>query len=132
MANPEKGEVELVIPATEEKPERRYTLKLSMNAAVTVERRLKKSLGQLVKDAANLEFDSIRCLTWLLLQKRHAKEFKTEDQAGDLIDEAGGPGPFFAAISELNRLNSPDAKAESGAGAAGAVDGAEDPTRAQG
>jgi hypothetical protein len=106
MANPERGEVPLIVG------DRTYTLKLSMNAAAALEGRLKKSLGDIMRDAGSLNFQAIRTLVWLLLQKYHAAEFKTEAAAGELIDEAGGIGPFFAAIQQLQTVNQPDEQKE--------------------
>ncbi len=99
MANRERGEIEIDIKG---KP---YTLKLSMNAAAIVQTRHKKTIGQMMTEAASLDFTAIRSIVWLLLQKHHAAEFKTEEAAGDFIDEAGGVMLFFNALEQLAIIN---------------------------
>lgn len=102
MANPERGEVEVVV---NDKP---YTLKLSMNAAVSLQHRTKKAIGELFSSAAGLDFEAIRDLVFMLLQKYHAKEIDTPAKAGELIDAAGGVAVFFAALSSLAEMNAPE------------------------
>lgn len=99
MTNPERGEVALTVGGRE------YTLKLSMNAAAALEKRLGKSVGEILRDAGQLKFTAIRLCVWLLLQKYHADDFKTEESAGNLIDDAGGIAPFFAVLMELGQAN---------------------------
>lgn len=99
MANIEKGEVEIIVGS---KP---YTLKVGMNAAAILQHRHKKSIGALLREAADLDFVSIRALVWLLLQKFHAKEFPTEEKVGDFMDESGGLSFFLTAIQTLAEAN---------------------------
>ena len=98
MANPERGELDVVVN------EKTYTLKLSMNAAAVLQGRHKKSVGALLREAIDLDFVSIRAIVWLLLQKFHAAEFKTEDAAGNLIDDAGGVKVFFSTLQKLGDI----------------------------
>lgn len=98
-ANPQRGEVDLEVDGVT------YTLKLSTNAAAILEGRHKKPIGELMQLAAQLDFVAIRGIVWLLLQKHHAKDFKTEDAAGNFIDDAGGVGAFFETITRLAELN---------------------------
>lgn len=100
MANPEKGEVEVIVNG---KP---YTLKVSMNAGAILQHRHKKSVGALMREATDLDFVSIRGLVWLMLQKYHAKEFATEEKVGDFMDESGGLTLFMNAIAQLAETNS--------------------------
>ena len=102
MANPERGEVPLTVNGET------YTLKLSMNAAVILQKKTNRKIGQLLADCSNLDFEAIRSLVWMLLQKYHAAKFKTEEQVGELIDEAGGIGLFSDALGDLVKLNAPD------------------------
>lgn len=111
MANPERGEVPLTV--TRDGIEKTYTLKLSMNAAVTVEARTKRTIGQLVKAAEQMEFLAIRELLFVLLQKYHAKEFTTPEKVGDLIDDVGVE-TFHEAFRDLARVNQPDTAATGG------------------
>lgn len=99
MANIERGEVEVIVNS---KP---YTLKLSMNAAAVLQTKHKKTIGMLFKEASDLDFFAIRAMVWLFLQKFHAEEFKTEEQAGNFIDDAGGVNLFFNAIQALGEAN---------------------------
>ena len=108
MANPERGEVPLTVDGTT------YTLKLSMNAAAVLQGRTKKTVGQLLSDSALLDFVAIRSIVWMLLQKHHAKDFKTEDQVGDFIDSAGGLVTFTNAINEVVRVNEPEGERTEG------------------
>jgi hypothetical protein len=100
MANPEKGEAEVIVNG---KP---YTLKMSINAAAICQHRHKKTGGALLREAEDLDFVSIRALVWVLLQKFHAKEFPTEERVGEFMDEAGGLNFFLKAIQLLAEINS--------------------------
>lgn len=99
MANIEKGEVEVLVDG---KP---YTLKVGMNAAAILQHRHKKSIGALLREAEDFDFVSIRALVWLLLQKYHAQEFRTEESVGDFMDEGGGVKLFLTAIQKLAEAN---------------------------
>jgi hypothetical protein len=99
-ANPERGEVDITVDG------KTYTLKLSMNAAATLQGRTKKTIGTLMDEATALDFVAIRSIVWLLLQKHHAADFKTEDKVGEFMDDAGGVAPFFDALQTLGKANS--------------------------
>lgn len=105
VANRERGEVAIEVNG---KP---YVLKLSMNAAVQLEGKTGKKIGGLLAEAVSLDFAAIRDIVWLLLQKHHADEFTTAEQAGNFIDDAGGVDRFFAALEELGKANAPDTTA---------------------
>ncbi len=99
LANAERGEVALDVGG------KSFTLKLTTNAAATLQTRYKKSLGQLLNDIGGLDVIAIRGIFWCLLQKHHAKEFKTEEQVGDFIDDAGGLKVVMEAIERSLVLN---------------------------
>ena len=106
MTNIERGEIDLTIDSEGSKYHgRTFTLKLSMNAAVAVEQKTKKRIGQLYQEASALGFESIRYIVWALLQKHHGKEFKTEVEVGDLmvIRDCGA----YAAVMGSNYLRRP-------------------------
>jgi hypothetical protein len=105
MANIERGEVELVVN------DKSYTLKLSMNAAVQLEARQKRKIGEILSDAESLDFTAIRDIVWVLLQKFHSGDFKTPDKVGDFMDEAGGAKVFFETLAKLAEANKPEGKA---------------------
>lgn len=113
IANPERGEVGLRVVRGDEDKE--YVLKLSVNAAAAMQKKLGKPFGEIVRSLEKMDFEVMRELTFMLLQKHHRAEIKTLDQAGDLIEDAGGMGAFSKAFTELATMN---AKAvEDGTGA---------------
>lgn len=119
MANAERGEVALTVTNANGET-REYTLKLSMNAAAEMETKRKMPIGQIVAQVEDLSMQAIRDIAFVLLQKYHKDEIKTVEQAGNLIDDAGGPEQFFAAFRALFEINK-----------APAVEGSENPPMAQ-
>jgi len=99
MANIERGEIEIVV---NDKP---YTLKVTMNASIAVQTRTKKTIGDLINAATAMDFEAIRDVVFMLLQKHHAAEFKTLSSVGDFIDDAGGVAVFFASLERLAKAN---------------------------
>jgi hypothetical protein len=125
MANPERGEVEIVVN------DRPYTLKLSTNAAVSFEEKEKKTIGQLLMEAQALSFKSIRYFLWLLLQTHHAEEFKKLSDVGTLIDDGGGIAKFLErimAMAEINQKAQQEALKNGGEKAADPLDAQADGT----
>lgn len=114
VANPERGEIDLVVQRVVDgaRKDVHYTLKLTINAAIVFEKTHKKSMGQLLAEASALSFASIRDFIWLLLQKHHKEEFKNLDAVGDLIDDAGGVASFIAKIEDVVKLNQPQPEGE--------------------
>lgn len=110
VANPERGEVSLRVMRGDE--EKDYILKLSINAAVAMQKELKKPLTEVVQDLEKLDVEVIRRMAFMFLQKYHKDEIKTVDQAGDLIDDAGGIGKFLGAFQQLVKANNPEGGAE--------------------
>lgn len=86
MANPIKGEVDLVVgPVT-------YTLKMSINAIIQLETLLDKGvmeISALLSDPANMRLGTWRAALWASLQAHH--KGTTLDDAGDIIAEASLP-----------------------------------------
>ncbi len=80
MANPERGEVDLVAG------ERTYTLFLSTNALCAMQKRQSKTFGQILSSIMALDIEALRAMAYAVLQKHHANTFKTDDAVGDLID----------------------------------------------
>ncbi len=116
-ANPEQGEVEVVVDG------QTYVLKMSMRAAKQLQKRNKKTIGELMLAAGRLDYDAICELMYALLQHYHADEFKTEKSVEDFLDRSGGPKMYFdygRAIDELEEAS----KAKD-------VEGAQDPQTAQ-
>lgn len=99
VANPERGEVEFPVNGDV------YILKLSMNAAVVLQDKTGRTIGQLLAACGDLDFNAIRSVTWMLLQKHHAAQFRTVEVVGDLIDEAGGVQSVADALIKVQRIN---------------------------
>jgi hypothetical protein len=100
MANPERGEVSIDVGGE------LYTLKLTINAAATLQGRHKKTLKQILLDTDELDVVAIRGIIWVLLQKHHAAKFKSEESVGPFIDDAGGIQPVLEKIMEAFEINS--------------------------
>ncbi len=107
MANLQRGEVDIEIErmVNDQPVTKTYTLKLSMNAAATLEGKLKKKMAAILDEAISGDFTAIRDIMFVLLQKHHKAEFKTVEQVGDLIDDAGGVAKFFQTLSTLIQVN---------------------------
>jgi hypothetical protein len=99
VANPERGEVDLPVNGDV------FVLKLSMNAAVILQKKTGKTIGQLLQACGELDFDAIRHVTWMLLQKYHADRFRQLEAVGDLIDEAGGVQKVADALIQVQQVN---------------------------
>ncbi len=123
MANPERGEVDLVTDA------KTYTLFLSTNALCSMQQRHKKTYGQILNDIAALDIIALRAMTHAVLQKHHAKEFQAEESVGTLIDTAKMK-TVKDAMFELFTLNTPpdEPKKEKGSGSQNPSESAEDGT----
>jgi hypothetical protein len=98
-ANPERGEVDLMAG------EQTYTLRPTMNALCVVQKRTGQTYGQLVAAMATMDLTALRDLLFAFLQPYHAKQIKTVEAAGDVIDEAGGHSVVIGVVSEVLRLN---------------------------
>jgi hypothetical protein len=107
IANRERGEVDLTVER--EGSTVTFVLKLSMNAAVALEKRRGKSVGEVLQELARMDFVSIRDVMHLLLQKHHAKEFSQIEAVGNLCDEIG----LVKAVEAINAVmeaNAPEGK----------------------
>ena len=117
-ANPECGEVDITVCGAS------YTLKLSMKAARQLQKRNKKSIGELFLVARRADWDVIGELMFALLQEHHAKEFPTQKEVDALIDAAGGPRVFYAYCEGMDAI-------EEAAKAPGVEGAEENPPQAQ-
>ncbi len=124
MANPERGEVDLIAG------DKVYTLVLSTNALCAMEKRMGKSYGQILSAIMALDITSLRAMTHAVLQKYHANEFKTDESVGALIDVAKMVTVKNTMV-ELFTLNTPpDEKPAKGSGSANPSDDVEGGTGA--
>lgn len=95
MANPERGEVDLIVG------DREFILSLTTNDLCGIQARTGKTYGDLVLAMTRFDVMAIRDLLWTGLQRHHAKEFKKQADVGPLLDELGG---FMEAIETLRQL----------------------------
>jgi len=98
-ANPARGEVAFVVG------DETYVLRPTMNALCAMQKRTGQTYGQLIGALTTLDLLALRDLLFTFLQPLHGKTIKTVEQAGDLMDAAGGHRPALDAITEVLRLN---------------------------
>lgn len=101
-ANPHRGEVDFPVRNAGGDIERNYILKLSLNAGAALQKKFKgKPMGEIVAGLDKMDFDTIKELAFMLLQKHHADEVTTPDKAGDVVDDGGGIVKFAEAFKAL-------------------------------
>lgn len=104
MANPEKGEVDLVVG------DKTYVLRIRTNTVCEIEAKSGKAWGDLWQDVKQTNIQSMRTLLFALLQPYHKKEFPTMDAVGDLIDQMHGTVDVFDVLLRILTVNKPPAK----------------------
>jgi hypothetical protein len=109
VRNSETGDV--TVPVVTASGTREYTLKLSMNASVQLQKRRKQPLGEIVKDFTQMNAESMIEILFVLLQRHHALEIKTHEQAGDVLTDMG-PRTFFAAFQSVMEHGAPEGAAD--------------------
>ena len=72
-----------------------YKLKLSMKAARQLQKRNKKTIGELLLAAERLDYDACGEMMFGYLQEYHGKDFPTMAEVDALMDRAGGVACFF-------------------------------------
>ncbi|MEY9580957.1 hypothetical protein ABIE88_008533 [Bradyrhizobium diazoefficiens] len=105
MANPHKGEVELVAG------EATYTLQYSIDALCSMEAALDKNFTAIAAEMSNparISVSMVRQLLYSGLQERHPE--LTLKEAGELIPAAGGMLKVMTKVTEAIRAAFPDAK----------------------
>jgi hypothetical protein len=117
MANPERGEVDLVTPT------KTYTLEMTTNTLCVMEQRTGRTFGQLLNGIMVLDQRALRSLLHASLQPHHAREFPNEDAAGPVVDAVKYKVVQLALIALFN-LNSPPADEKTGSGTANPPEGA--------
>jgi len=110
IGNPEQGEVDLHVKDKDGNITKTYVLKVSMKAGRALQQKHKKPFGQIVASLDQLDLDSMQELAFAVLQKHHSDQVKTPDDAGEVIDEAGGIIPFATAFKALMGLKDEDGK----------------------
>jgi hypothetical protein len=109
VRNPETGDV--TVPVVTAGGTKEYTLKLSMNAAVQLQKRRKQPLGEIVKDFAKVDAETMIDILFVLLQRHHKDEIKTHEQAGDVLTDMG-PHVFVAAFTSVMQHGAPEGAAD--------------------
>ncbi len=103
MANPERGEVDLVAG------ESVYTLALTMNGIAELEARTGKNYGEIVQmmsPGARINITITLQLLWQTLKRAHGKQFPTLASVGDFVDGLPkGEGTATEALLQLLVLN---------------------------
>lgn len=110
-ANPEKGEVNLVVSRRvdgEPHPEgdKFYVLRMRTHDVCALEQRTGKTFGQLMDDLVLKSWSSMRECLFAFLQPYHQAEFPEPGKVNALLDEIKFDGAF-AAVSELIVRNRP-------------------------
>jgi hypothetical protein len=106
MANPLRGEVEL------QTPEKTYTMRMSINAIVSLEDHFDMGINQIAEklsDTASMRIGSLRTIVMFALREHHPD--LTPDQTGEIIGAVGFEGTA-AAIQKAMVAAFPQAKAE--------------------
>jgi hypothetical protein len=98
VPNPETGDVAVSVFRSGET--REYTLKLGMSAAVKLQQRRKRALGEIVQGFGNMDIEDMRDVLFVLVQRHHKDEIKTFEQAEELLEDMTAP-LFFAAFKAL-------------------------------
>lgn len=98
MANPERGEVDLVVG------ESVYTLALTMNGICELQTRTGKTYGQLLNAIVppNLDWVAFREVLFQSLKRHHAKDFPNLTSVGEFVEML--PEGYGSAQEALGRL----------------------------
>jgi hypothetical protein len=118
MANREKGEVSIEVPALtgEDKDgnpvvliaAKSYTLRPTFDACCELETLTDKPVYEHINDALRGRLSAMRALVWCYLLDCHGDEVRTLKDASEWIDRAGGLSVVNAALLKLNALNGPE------------------------
>lgn len=104
-ANPEKGEVDVVIGGV------RYTLVMTFNGLIDVQNALavngvKPKVDRVMDLVAAQDLEAFRAVFWGTL-RRHHPDISLQ-AAGELMSDAGGLPALDAMLAEVSRGSSPD------------------------
>ncbi|MCK1541448.1 hypothetical protein IVB12_05505 [Bradyrhizobium sp. 179] len=108
MANPHKGEVEIVAD------DRTYTLQYSIDALCSMEAALGKNFTAIAAEMSSpsrISVSMVRQLLYSGLQERHPE--LTLKEAGELIPAAGGMLKVMTKVTEAISVAFPEAKKDS-------------------
>jgi hypothetical protein len=100
MANRERGEMLLATP------KHTYTMRLTTNACADLEDRSGKLVDEIIRGAYRGSVRDLRWLLWAALQDQHADTVVAPQDAGRIIDEAGGIQGMLAQLQAFMKMNS--------------------------
>jgi len=116
-ANPEKGEFGVVIGG------KSYILVSTFNGLIDLQNMFARdgampTLESILNRAQRGELEAVRAVFWSTLRRHHPEV--TIEQAGDLIQEAGGAGAIDTLLAQAGAASAPDPRdiAATGGGAA--------------
>lgn len=98
-ANPERGEVELIVG------ERTFVLKPTINNLCAMERRLNRSYGLIVQALVDNDLTAARELLFTFLQPHHGPQFRTIEAVGPLMDDLGDPAYVREVVAKVVMAN---------------------------
>ncbi|MDH5244805.1 MAG: hypothetical protein OEW98_00015 [Betaproteobacteria bacterium] len=90
--------------------EKEYTLRPRTNAIRALQQRTGKTYGEILRSFDDFDVEATTQFLFAVLQPYHAKEIKHIDQAGDLMDDAGGILVVKEVLLEMLKANMPPAK----------------------
>jgi hypothetical protein len=99
MANEQRGEVDLVVG------DEVYTLALTMQAIGEMEARTRRPYGAIVRALTGADVQLLREAVWAALKRHHAPAVRRVEDAGALIDGAGGIDAALEALERLFKAN---------------------------
>lgn len=115
-ANPERGEVDLIVPRRTETGEphpegdRMFVLRMRTHDVCALEGRTGKTFGQLMEDLVMKSWSTMRECLWAFLAPYHAAEFPTLPSVNALLDDIKYDRALEI-VTELIVRNKPQAKA---------------------
>lgn len=101
MANPERGEVELIVA------EKTYVLRLTNGGLRSLQKRTGKTFGAICRGLDDADIEVITLFVFESLQAHHAREFSQLSAVDRLMDEAGGYLGVLPSCLEVIRTNLP-------------------------
>jgi len=94
-ANRERGELDLMADG------KAFTLRLGVNAICQLETLVDRPFDQILTGVRQGSMREARLLLWAALQPYHSDTIRTVDDAGDLMDRAGGTAVLIAKMTVL-------------------------------
>jgi len=106
MANPEKGEVGIVVGG------KSYILRPAFNSVCELEDLVGKPHTVIEAEIKSGRLSGLRAVVWCLLHDVHRHEIRTLEDAAKWIIAAGGPGVVMDLVTRVFTLNEPETPQE--------------------